>query len=396
MTLLVNTCYVSLLLVIPMSLLLFSCSKGPDKKQLNALLFSAVSQENDRALRDLLNKGADVNARDEHGCTPLSIAAMKGNLSTVRLLLERGADANVPCDHGPNPLNMASSRGYEPIVRLLLEKGADVNRTDPQGWYALSYAIEAGHSGVINALIEHGAEINVMYSQGETPLIHAARKGRTEAVKSLLDRGADVQAIDQGGMSALMQAIDKRYPEIAKMLIERGSAVNYKAGNGYTPIELARSRHLRSVVRALQAAGAVGPKDEFAEITADPQGRVGRVAKELTSDGWEYFATELDKRFFLKASEVKSMGNDIYRIRVVHFFENANMLEQTVIEMNCARQTYRHISKFEKVIISKFGKFVLKTPIEKIPEDQYEFHEWYPVPKGNAMEELFWRICAKD
>jgi len=379
-----------------MSLLLFSCSKGPDKEQLNTFLFGAVSQRNDRAVRDLLNKGADVNLQDKNGCTPLSIAAINGKVSTVKLLLESGADPNIPCNHGPNPLIMACSRGYEIIVRLLVEKGADVNKIDQQGLSALSYAVEAGHAGIVNTLIEHGAEIEVMNSLGETPLIRAARNGSVEVVKLLLDRGADVQAIDQGRMSALMQAIDRGYPEIAKLLIERGSTVNYRAGNGYTPLALARSKHQKSVVRALLAAGAVGPKDEVDEIAADPEGKLGRIGKEIVSDGWEYFASELDNRFFLKASEVKSMGNGICRIRVVQFFMNANMLQQTVIEMNCPGQTYRHISKFEKVIISKFGRFILKTPIEEIPEDQYEFHEWYPIPKGGAMEELFWRICAKD
>jgi ankyrin repeat protein len=117
---LINILHVLLLLAIPMSLILFSCSKGSDKKELNTFLFSAVSQGSDRTIRDLLRKGADVNLQDKNGCTPLSIAAIKGNVSTVKLFLESGADANVPCNHGPNPLNIACSLGYETIVRLLL------------------------------------------------------------------------------------------------------------------------------------------------------------------------------------------------------------------------------------------------------------------------------------
>jgi ankyrin repeat protein len=254
-------------ILIMLFLILSSCNKSPDKTQLNSFLFSAVSQGDDITVRGLLQKGADANARDFNGCTPVVNAASGGYLSTIRLLVDNGADVNTPCSHGANALSIATSRGYEAIVRFLLEKGADVNRTYPQGGYALSYAIEAGHPGVARALIEHGAEINVRYSY-HTPLIHAAQRGRAEIVRILLGKGADVRATDHNRMSAMMQAIDNGYPEIAKELIEGGSDVNLRAGNGYTPLSLARQRQQESVIQALLAAGASGPNGPFVDVDA--------------------------------------------------------------------------------------------------------------------------------
>jgi hypothetical protein len=226
-----------------------------------------------------------------------------------------------------------------------------------------------------------------MYSSGNTPLIHAARRGRAEAVKLLLDRGADVQAIDQDRMSALMQAIDRGYPEIAKLLIERGSTVNYRAGNGYTPLALARSKQQESVVQALLAAGAVGSKDRFAEIAANEQAKIDRVEKELVSGRWEYFITDLNVQYYLKPPEVESMCNGIYRIPTMEFFTNSDELYETVAEMNCSGKTYRHISNLKRDISG--------TPVRNIPVDSYTLNDRGHVQEGSAMHALFMKICAK-
>jgi ankyrin repeat protein len=375
-------------LLIMLSLILFSCSKSQDKMQLNSSLFSVVSRGDDLSVRDFLEKGADVNARDDNGCTPIARAASGGYLSTVKLLLERGADVNTPCNHGPNALSLASSRGYEAIVLLLIEKGADVNRRGQQGWYPISGAVEAGHAGILRALIDHGAQINVSYSY-YTPLIHAAQKGRAEIVKILLDGGADVRATDQNGMTALLQAIDHGYQEIAKMLIERGSDVNIRAGNGHRPLALARSKQLESVVQALQAAGAVeraGPPDPFVEAAAKEQTKINRVKKELEQSGWEFFISHLNVLYYLKPSNISSVSNGVYRIPAMEFYTNSDELFEVVLEMNCSGRTYRHISNQQRDISGALKR--------SIPVDSYVLNDGGHVQEGSVMYAIFMRICA--
>jgi ankyrin repeat protein len=68
-----------------------------------------------------------VNAKNEHGQTPLHSAAYTGDKKIVELLIAEGADLDVKDKDGWAPLNNAVKKGHEKIVELLLDKGANVN-----------------------------------------------------------------------------------------------------------------------------------------------------------------------------------------------------------------------------------------------------------------------------
>jgi ankyrin repeat protein len=73
----------------------------------------------------LLEKGADLESKDNFGQTPLGGAAEKGHEAVTRLLLENGADLESKDVFGQTPLWWAAERGHEAVTRLLVEKGAD-------------------------------------------------------------------------------------------------------------------------------------------------------------------------------------------------------------------------------------------------------------------------------
>ena len=76
-------------------------------------------------LKELLDKGADVNAKTQYGATALAYACDKGHIEVVKLLLERGANVNVrDTFYGEVPLGWALQRENIEILKLLLEKGA--------------------------------------------------------------------------------------------------------------------------------------------------------------------------------------------------------------------------------------------------------------------------------
>src|SRR5436190_8672151 len=105
--------------------------------------------------------------------TALSYAAEKGNEAAVQLLLERKADVNAKDFDGSTALHWAALNGHEFAVRLLLERhDTDVNAQlfghDPEcdlagdswggwmgGWIPLHMAAGKGHEAVVRLLMEH-------------------------------------------------------------------------------------------------------------------------------------------------------------------------------------------------------------------------------------------------
>jgi ankyrin repeat protein len=76
----------------------------------------------------LLAKGAEINARNAHGWTPLHVAAAGGDPAVVTLLLHHGADVHAQSHIGTTPLDNATTRGgRKAVVDLLLAHGAKRN-----------------------------------------------------------------------------------------------------------------------------------------------------------------------------------------------------------------------------------------------------------------------------
>ena len=72
----------------------------------------------------LLDRGAEVNGKDNSGWTPLHYAAWDGHADVAALLLDRGAEVNVKTIDGWTPLHYAADYGHADVVALLLERGA--------------------------------------------------------------------------------------------------------------------------------------------------------------------------------------------------------------------------------------------------------------------------------
>src|SRR5262249_15893147 len=89
-------------------------------------LIAAAKRGDAEAVKSLLAKGADVNAKTRYNQRPLMFAAEKGHLEIVRMLIEAGADINATDSFykSVTALYGAAAKGHAEVVKLLLEKGA--------------------------------------------------------------------------------------------------------------------------------------------------------------------------------------------------------------------------------------------------------------------------------
>jgi hypothetical protein len=90
----------------------------------SAALQSAAASGDAAQTTVLLNQGAALDARDDHGRTPLMLAVMQGRLDVVRLLLNRGADPTIADSAGLTPLQQAKHQNLREIAALLERAGA--------------------------------------------------------------------------------------------------------------------------------------------------------------------------------------------------------------------------------------------------------------------------------
>jgi ankyrin repeat protein len=88
------------------------------------------------AIRELLSRGADIDARDRYGQTGLMIAAHSGDLEVVATLIENGASLNVTAKFGLSALMLAIVAGHTETARLLIRAGAELSLrgTGPSGF----------------------------------------------------------------------------------------------------------------------------------------------------------------------------------------------------------------------------------------------------------------------
>jgi ankyrin repeat protein len=156
--------------------------------------------------------GADINAANDYGDTPLHSAAYLGLTEKVRLLLKNKADVSRRTLRGETPLLYAARpEGYPETVLALLEGGADVNAADNFGMTPLHGAAMIGDVDVARVLIEKGrADVNLQSLAGYTPLHIAAQSGKAEFVQFLLDNGADRKLKDHDSLTPAERAA--RFP----------------------------------------------------------------------------------------------------------------------------------------------------------------------------------------
>ena len=227
-------------------------------------------------VQQAIKAGADVNARNDYGVTPLMCAvAYNTHAGVLSVLIKASADVNAKDTDRMTPLMYAAEYNTNAkVLSVLIKAGAEVNAKNVDGMTPLMYA--AGYNtnaDVLYALIKAGADVNAKDSDGLTPLMYAAGLATNPAVlHALIKAGADVKAKDNEGVTHLMYAAGyNTNAEVLSALIKIGADVNAKDSDRMTPLMYASAYNTNAeVLSALIKAGAdISAKDDSGNTSID-------------------------------------------------------------------------------------------------------------------------------
>jgi ankyrin repeat protein len=227
----------------------------------NAALFSAIKSGSTEAVAAALKGGANVNAQDEKGNTPLHkvVGAGASAVSIADLLLGSGANVQVKNADGETPLHVVASaadRQFE-LASRLIQAGADVNATTRDGVGVLEVAVRGNAPQVTELLVKAGADASRVRPLREALIFDAVSKNYPEVAAVLIHAGADVNAKDMHGHSPLHTAARTRGSgKVAELLIKSGADVNAKSQTGRSALHEAALFGNRDVAELLLKAGA--------------------------------------------------------------------------------------------------------------------------------------------
>ena len=223
-------------------------------------------------IAELVESGADVDARDSYGRTPLFVASQYGHTDCVRALIELRAYCDdlrksrwvamfgytkdvdtlfATKDYLNAALFVASKNGHVDCLQALIDAADCSDGEVPLTAYsALTIACLHGHAGCVEALIAAGVEFDRIGEEDYTHLMLAALMGNYACLLVLIKAGADVN-FNNGVDSALTYASYSGSYDCAKALIDAGANKEWANSEGETALKIAQSRGHRYIIGLL-------------------------------------------------------------------------------------------------------------------------------------------------
>lgn len=234
----------------------------------------------------LINKGADVNARNKEGSTPLSIAVQKNDIPTVRLLTSKGADIHTQDTNGYSPLMIALA-GSQEMMEAMINSNNAISQ-DSEGNTPLHIAlINDAPLEKVQYLISLTDDVNIRNRDGNSPLFISVLKNRQKVGEMLLTKKADIfatntnnnsplrlalkyggivqdwiitsktiKSTDGSGNTVLHYAAEWQYGDAINFLLTKGAKISAKNANGETPLFSAAKTNNPQIIQIIVDGGA--------------------------------------------------------------------------------------------------------------------------------------------
>ncbi|XP_059555266.1 ankyrin repeat domain-containing protein 26-like [Myotis daubentonii] len=250
-------------------------------------LLRAILHDQEECAAILLDHGADPNAMDIHGNTPLHYAVLGQNTAIVEKLLSCMANPEARNEDDFTPLSLAKYENNEKMVEFLLTRGSGVHqmeghqqptserkekrrllkssgsnnlvreRTEEEALFrhALKVACYKGHKRVVSQLARRRRLLDLCDTDNKTALIHAIQYEQEECAAILLEHGADPNVIDIHGNTALHYAVLSENTTIVEKLVSCMANLEVRNKDDFTPLSLAKHENKEKMVEFLVTRG---------------------------------------------------------------------------------------------------------------------------------------------
>ena len=250
-------------------------------------LINAVKAGEINTIKELIDKGAAVNAADSNGATALLWAAGIGNSEMVKYFVSKGASLNINgviytnterTSYYGNLTGIAAGEGHLNVLKYLIDSckiSVDDKEYDPEskqknGWTALQWAAASGKKEAVEYLLGKGADINANHTSDKgTPLLYAIQSGHSQTAELLINKRADVNKANNNNTTPLMAAVEANNITVCILLWKNKAGLQTKNNEDNTALDIALDKKYYRIIEFLSTPGnyeAVLKKEYWAEL----------------------------------------------------------------------------------------------------------------------------------
>ena len=183
-------------------------------------------------IQKYIDKGIDLNKKDEKEKTLLFYLCAKKKLDAIRLLIKNGVNLYIEDNFGRTVLDEACLRSDGVMARFLLENGFDINRKNSTDRTILQDVALDGNYKMFQVLMNHNAAFNIKDSYGKTVLFDAIEGGNLNILKDVINNVDSLNILDENYQTVLFKAVLRDDMTLAQTLILNGININFLDKDG--------------------------------------------------------------------------------------------------------------------------------------------------------------------